>query len=218
MRLLISRVFVTAILTAGLAAGVAAQAGDTPAPPPTPTLKDPSSLIEAAPDKYRVKFDTSAGEIVIEVEKDWAPRGATRFYNLVKNGYYDDCRFFRVMNNFMAQVGINGDPAISKVWRGAIILDDVRKQTNERSYVSFAAGGKNTRTTQIFINIKDNKALDDQNLVPFGKVVSGMNVVENLYREYSDKPQQAKIQAEGNAYLQKSFPKLDYIKKATIEE
>jgi peptidyl-prolyl cis-trans isomerase A (cyclophilin A) len=213
MRSSMWRVF-GAMLLVSMTAGLAAQA---------PSLKDPVTLNEASPDKYRAKFDTSAGVFVIEVTKEWAPRAATRFYNLVKNGYYDENRFFRVLTGFMAQFGIHGDPAVNAQWRNYRIVDDARKQSNERSYVAFAAGGPNTRTTQIFISLKENPALDGAGLVPFGKIVSGMNVVEKLYTSYGDGPpngkgpEQAKIQAEGNAYLEKNYPKLDYIKKATIE-
>jgi peptidyl-prolyl cis-trans isomerase A (cyclophilin A) len=207
---------VCAMLMVSMTAALAAQA---------PSLKDPATLNESAPDKYRAKFDTSAGEFVIEVTKAWAPRAATRFYNLVKHGYYDENRFFRVMNGFMAQFGIHGDPAVNAQWRNYRIIDDARVQSNERTYVSFAAGGPNTRTTQVFINLGDNngRTLDGAGLVPFGKIASGMNVVEKLYADYGDGPprgkgpDQAKIQLEGNAYLQKDFPKMDYIKKATIE-
>jgi cyclophilin family peptidyl-prolyl cis-trans isomerase len=204
------------LLMIGAAVVVSAQGGAAP------SLKDPATLIEDAPAKYKVRFDTSQGEFVVEVERDWAPRAAVRFYNLVKNGYYDDCRFFRALPGFIVQFGVNGDPALNQIWRGARIIDDTRKQTNERTYVSFAAGGPNTRTTQIFINLKDNAPLDQAGIVPFGRVTSGMNVLEDLYTGYGDGPpngkgpEQAKIQLEGNAYLAKSYPKLDYIKTATL--
>lgn len=197
------------IVMIGTAAGLAAQAGDAP------TLKDPSTLTADAPAKYSVKFETSKGDFVVEVDRTWAPRGAIRFYNLVKNGFYNDARIYRVTSG-IAQFGINADPEINRVWRGARFVDDVRKQTNERGYLSYAAGGPNTRTTQVFINRSDNKALDAQGFAPFGKITSGMTVVERLYADYGEKPDQNKIQTEGNAYLTKSFPKLDYIKTATI--
>lgn len=218
MRVSALRMMCASILVMGTAAALTAQAGDAP------TLKDPATLTADAPAQYKVKFETTKGDFVIEVHRDWAPRGAVRFYNLVKNGYYNDNRFFRVLSGFMAQFGITGDPAINAVWRNTRIIDDVRKQTNERGYVSYAAGGPNTRTTQVFVNLKDNSALDEVNLVPFGRVSSGMNVLEKLYVEYGDAPprgkgpEQSKIQAEGNEYLTKNFPKLDYIKTATIVE
>jgi peptidyl-prolyl cis-trans isomerase A (cyclophilin A) len=159
---------------------------------------------------------------VIEVHHDWAPNGADRFYNLVKNGFYDNARFFRVISGFMVQFGINGDPKLSSVWREARIKDDPVKQSNGRGYITFATAGPNTRTTQVFINFADNAALDRQGFAPFGQVVSGMNVVDALYAEYGEGgsggrgPEQDRIQREGNAYLAGSFAKMDYIKKATI--
>jgi peptidyl-prolyl cis-trans isomerase A (cyclophilin A) len=187
-------------------------------------LKDPSRLKDKAPDVFKAAFDTSAGAFVIEAHRDWAPNGADRFYNLVKHGYYDDCRFFRVIPNFMVQFGINGDPALNKVWSLARIPDDPVKESNKRGYVTFAMGGPNTRTTQVFINFRDNgtagSMLDRQGFSPFGQVVSGMDVVDKLYSEYQEGAQQQspRIQAEGNAFLTKQFPKLDYIKKAKITE
>ena len=182
-------------------------------------LTKPATLNERAPNVYTAKFDTSAGVFVIEVHADWAPKGADRFYNLVKNGFYDNCRFFRVMPNFMVQFGINGDPAIQRNWQNATITDEAVKQGNTRGYVSFAKSElPNSRTTQVFINFKDNSGLNRQGFAPFGKVISGMEVVDKIYSGYGQTPQQPRIQAEGNAYLTKSFPKLDYIKKATIEK
>src|SRR5437899_3882756 len=123
-------------------------------------LKNPSALKERAPAVYKAKFDTSAGVFVVEVHTDWAPNGADRFYNLVKNGFYDNCRFFRVVPGFMVQFGINGDPAIQSGWRTANIKDDPPKQSNKRGYITFANAGPNTRSTQVFVNFKDNAFLD----------------------------------------------------------
>jgi peptidyl-prolyl cis-trans isomerase A (cyclophilin A) len=191
----------------------------------TAALKTPASLKETAPAKYSVKFDTSAGVFVIEVTRAWAPNGADRFYNLVKNGYYDNCRFFRVIEGFMVQFGINGDPSLNSVWQAARIPDDPVKQTNDRGYVTFATAGPNTRTTQVFINFGSNgRSLDGQGFAPFGQVKSGMDVVDKLYSGYGEGapsgkgPAQGQVQAQGNAYLTKDFPKLDYVKKATIED
>lgn len=194
-------------------------------------LKNPAALNEKAPDVYKAKFDTSQGPFVIEVHRDWAPKGADRFYNLVKNGYYDDCRFFRVISGFMVQLGINGTPATQAVWREAKITDDPVKESNKRGYVTFATAGPNTRTTQFFINFGDNTNLDKPGacgagcaFAPFGQVTSGMDVVDKLYSGYGEGaprgrgPEQGRIQSEGNAYLVKDFPKLDYVKKATIEK
>lgn len=187
-----------------------------------PTLGNPASLSETAPEVYYAQLDTSKGKIVIEVHRAWAPNGADRFYNLVKNGFYDDARFFRVLTGFVAQFGINGDPKVSAVWRGARIPDDPVKEINHKGTITFATSGPNSRTTQVFINLKDNAALDGMGFAPFGKVVSGMKVVENLNAKYGEGapkgigPDQARIQTEGTAYLLTEFPALDYIKKGTI--
>jgi len=186
---------------------------------------NPASLTEKAPAIYKAKFDTSKGVVVIEVHRDWAPNGADRFYNLVKSGYYNDVRFFRVVRDFMVQFGINGDPKISAPWRTAAPMkDDPVTQSNKRGYVTYATSGPDGRGTQVFINFKDNSGLDPRGFAPIGQVVSGMNVVDALYNGYGDSPSaggagpdQGRVQMEGNAYLAKDFPKLDYIKKATIE-
>jgi peptidyl-prolyl cis-trans isomerase A (cyclophilin A) len=186
-------------------------------------LATPAALAEKAPAVYKVKLDTSKGAVLIEVRRDWAPNGADRFYNLVKNGFYDEARFFRVISDFMVQFGINGDPAISAPWRAATIKDDPVKQSNTRGMITFATAGPNSRTSQVFINFRDNSPLDGQGFSPFGKIVSGMEVVDALYNGYGEGaprgrgPDQGRIQREGNAYLAKDFPRLDYIKKATIE-
>ncbi len=181
-------------------------------------LKTPSQLNETAPATYKAAFDTSAGAFVVEVHRDWAPKGADRFYNLVKNGFFDDTRFFRVVSNFMVQFGINGDPAVAAVWQKADLTDDPVKQSNKKGYITFATAGPNTRTTQVFINFKDNATLDRQGFAPFGTVISGMDVVEKINAQYGEQPNQGSIQSQGNAYLKAKFPKLDYVKKATIEK
>jgi peptidyl-prolyl cis-trans isomerase A (cyclophilin A) len=187
-------------------------------------LGDPSSLNEQAPAMYKAKFDTSKGTFVIEVHRDWAPVGADRFYNLVKNGFYNDARFFRVIDGFMVQFGISGNPDLSAVWREARIKDDPVKQSNGRGMVSFATAGPNTRTTQVFINFGDNSGLDGQGFAPFGQVAQGMDVVDALYKGYGEGaprgqgPDQGRIQTEGNVYLIQDYPKLDFVKKATIEQ
>jgi peptidyl-prolyl cis-trans isomerase A (cyclophilin A) len=187
-------------------------------------LSNPAALNEKAPPTYKAKFDTSKGSFVIEVTRDWAPNGADRFYNLVKNGYFDDARFFRVVKDFMVQFGINGDPAVNASWRPARIKDDAVRQSNQKGFVTFATSGPDSRTTQVFINFKDNGGLDGQGFAPFGRVVSGMNVVESLNGEYGDGaprgrgPDQGRLQMEGNAYLAKEFSRMDFIRKATIEQ
>lgn len=185
-------------------------------------LATPAALTEQAPATYKARFDTSKGTFVVEVHRGWAPQGADRFYNLVKNGFYDGVRFFRVISGFMVQFGINGDPAVQAHWRTARIEDDPVTQSNERGMVTFATSGPNSRTTQVFINFGDNGNLDRLGFAPFGRIVSGMNVVDALNDEYGEGaprgrgPDQARMQKQGNAYLAKSFPRLDYVKKATI--
>jgi peptidyl-prolyl cis-trans isomerase A (cyclophilin A) len=209
----------TVLIAAGL---MFAGLGATP-PTSAANLGDPSSLNERAPDVYKAKFDTTKGTFVIEVHRAWAPNGADRFYNLVKNGFYNDARFFRVIDGFMVQFGISGNPDLSSVWRDARIPDDPVNQSNTRGMVSFATAGPDTRTTQVFINYGDNAGLDGQGFAPFGQVVSGMDVVDSFFKGYGEGaprgrgPDQGRVQMEGNAYLMTKFPKLDYVKKATIE-
>ena len=202
------------LLAALVAAPAAAQTGAVDLS--KAKLHTPSALNETAPATYKVDFDTSAGTFVVEVHRDWAPKGADRFYNLVKNGFYDGTRFFRVVPNFMVQWGMNGSPAIQSVWQNANLTDDPVKQSNKKGYITFANAGPNSRSTQVFINFKDNAFLDKQNFAPFGEVVQGMDVVEKINPQYREEPSQQMIRTQGNAYLEKSFPKLDYIKKATI--
>src|SRR5262249_44611125 len=151
-------------------------------------LKNPAALKEQAPPTYKADFDTSAGKFVVTVHRDWAPKGADRFYNLVKNGFFDDAPFFRLGPNFLVQFGINGDPSIQSNWQNANITDDPVKQSNKKGYVTFATRGKDTRTTQIFINFKDNSGLDSQGFAPFGEVTTGMDAVEKITSQYGEKP------------------------------
>ena len=185
-------------------------------------LGSPAALTEQAPATYKARFDTSKGVFVIDVRREWAPLGADRFYNLVKNGFYDDNRFFRVISGFMVQFGINGNPQVSAPWRNAQIKDDPVKQSNKRGFITFATSGPNSRTTQVFINFGDNARLDSLGFAAFGQVSSGMNVVDELYSGYGEGapqgrgPNQGRIQAEGNAYLTKEFSSLDFVRKASI--
>jgi peptidyl-prolyl cis-trans isomerase A (cyclophilin A) len=177
-----------------------------------------------APAEYTVKLETTKGEVLIDVHREWAPLGADRFYALVKAGFYDDAAFFRVLDGFMAQTGLNADPAETKKWRDRRIPDDPVTQSNERGTLSFATSGKNSRTTQFFINFVDNGSkLDPLGFSPFGKV-RDMSAVDKLYSGYGEGypkgngPSQKKIHLQGNPYLKAEFPELDYIKTARIVE
>ena len=197
------------VLVLAAALGVSAQSSK---------LTDPSQLTETAPDVFRARFESSKGPIVIEVHREWAPIGADRFYNLVKNGFYDGTRFFRVRPGFMAQYGLNGDPNIQAAWQRASLRDEPPMKSNTRGYVSFAKESlPNTRFTQIFINYTDNSYLDQQGFAPFGQVVTGMEIVDKLFGPAREnEPDQRRILREGNGNLQKEFPQLDLVKKASI--
>ncbi len=194
---------------------VAACTPERPAPkaPPQP---------EKPPERYRVKFETSKGDFVIEVHREWAPRGADHFFELVHNRFYDGVRFFRVVRGFVVQFGIHGDPAVQRLWGEAGIRDDPVKQANRKGSVSFAKLGPNSRTTQVFINLADNTSLDKEGFAPFGRVVEGMEVVERLWSAYGEIPPKgrgpdpARIVREGNAYLEREFPRLDYVVRARL--
>ncbi|HMD30591.1 MAG TPA: peptidylprolyl isomerase [Candidatus Acidoferrales bacterium] len=216
------------LAVAGLALAQAASAGQAapPKPPATgtdPALLNPAQLNAKAPQDYKVKFTTTKGVIIVEVHRIWAPQGADRFYNLVKHHYYDQASFFRVLKSprpFVAQFGINADPKVNAAWQTANIKDDTVNKSNARGTLTYAMAGPNTRTTQIFINLGDNKGLDGMGFAPFGEVVQGMNVVDSLYGDYGEGgaggPDQGRIQAQGKAYLDKSFPKLDSIITAVV--
>jgi peptidyl-prolyl cis-trans isomerase A (cyclophilin A) len=196
-------------------------------PSPNPAQAD-GAAVESdqpakAPSLYTVKLETTKGEVLIDVHRDWAPLGADRFHELVKAGYYDNVAFFRVLKGFMAQTGLNGDPMVTARWREKNISDDPVKQSNSRGLVSFATAGPNTRTTQFFINYSDNSRLDGMGFSPFGKV-QNMRAVDALYSDYGEGaprgrgPSQGRLTREGNAYLKQAFPQLDYITKAEIVE
>lgn len=204
------------------AAEPAAKAADGAAAP-APSLADPGKLKEKAPESYKVKFTTTKGDIVLQVSRALSPNGADRFFNLVNAGYFTDIAFFRVIPGFMGQFGIHGDPVISAAWRSANIQDDPVKASNVRGALTFAkSGAPNSRSTQFFINLADNTNLDGMGFSPFGKVVEGMEVMDKINGEYGEGapngrgPAQGRVQAEGNAYLKAEFPRLDYIKSATI--
>lgn len=189
---------------------------------PNPALLNPAQANAKAPEQFKVKFETTKGNIVVEVNRAWAPRGADRFYNLVKIGYYNDVAFFRVIDGFMAQFGIHGDPKVNEKWEPARINDDPVKESNVRGAISFATAGPGTRTTQLFINYGDNSQLDRSGFAPFAKVIEGMEVVGALYKGYGEGapqgrgPSQQLTQSQGNSYLRAQFPKLDYIKRASV--
>jgi cyclophilin family peptidyl-prolyl cis-trans isomerase len=180
---------------------------------------------QVAPDRFRVRFETSQGDFVLEAHRDWAPHGADRFWELVRSGYYDGCRFFRVIEGDFAQFGIHGEPSVGAGWRERRIPDDPVRQSNRRGRISFAMGTTpNDRTTQVFINLRDNSRLDAQGFAPFGEVVSGMEVVDRLYSGYGEsagggirRGKQAPLFEKGNEYWNREFPRLDYIRKAAIQ-
>lgn len=193
-------------------------------PPATPALLNPASLKAKAPDLYRVKFVTTHGDFVVEVHRDWAPLGADRLYNLVKAKFFTDQVFYRYSPNFIVQFGVSANPAITKAWANAKIKDDPVKESNKKGTLTFAMGGPNTRSTDFFINLKDNGgALDSQGFSPLGTVTEGMDVVEGLYSGYGEMaemggrgPSQSKLMDQGKPYTDKDFPKLDMIKSATV--
>jgi len=207
---------------------VAAGACQKSAPKPpagAPDIHNPADpgFAQQAPDSFRARFSTTKGDFVIVVHRAWAPHGADRFYNLVRAGFYDGVRFFRVLPGFMAQFGIHGDTAVTAAWRERRIPDDQMRRSNQRGLVTFATAGPGTRTTQIFINYRDNSRLDGMGFTPFGEVVEGMTVVDSLYGGYGEGapngrgPDQMRLNIEGEKYLARQFPKLDKIKKATVE-
>jgi peptidyl-prolyl cis-trans isomerase A (cyclophilin A) len=198
------------------------------APPPAETAKPPEApkpaeepakkeeaKKEPSKDLYKVKFDTSKGVVIVQVHRDWAPKGADRFRDLIKDHYFDGARFFRVLPGFVVQFGLAGSPALSKKWDKKI-TDDPVMQTNKPGTLVFATAGPNTRTTQLFINLGRNQSLDDQGFAPFGEVIEGMSAVTSIFSGYGEMPDQEAITHQGNAYLNAKFPKLDYIKKATF--
>jgi peptidyl-prolyl cis-trans isomerase A (cyclophilin A) len=199
-------------------AAAALLAGCSKQPEPAPPAK-----VVHAPNVFRVTFETSKGDFAVQVKKEWAPLGADRFFQLVQSGFYDGARFFRVVRGFMVQFGINGDPKVTALWETSRIPDDPVKQSNLKGRITFATAGPATRTTDVFINFVDNARLDKTGFAPFGEVVSGMEVVESLYAGYGEVyprgngPRPDWIETRGNGYLEKDFPRLDYIKKASVQ-
>jgi len=205
-----------------VATGCSGEAAQTEAESPTALLR-PEQFQETAPELFRAAFETTEGTFIVEVHREWAPNGADRFYNLVLAGFYDDVRFFRVVDDFMASWGIHGHPQISAAWERRSILDDEVRQSNTRGRLSFAHHGPNTRTTTVFVNYRDNPSMDENDFAPFGEVVEGMDVVESLHSGYGDAPPrgdgplQAHMRTYGNAYLDRDFPELDSVVRATIQ-
>ena len=210
----------TAVAFAALACAGGDEGDAAAAPadePASDLLLDPAALAETAPESFRARFETSKGAFVVEVVRAWSPKGADRFYNLVKNGFYDDVRIFRVMDGFVAQFGLHGDPAVSSAWRNVAILDDPVVESNVRGTVTFAMSTPNSRTTQIFINFGDNSRLDEDGFAPFGRVVEGMDeVVDQFYSGYGNNVSQGGLAMQGNAYLDEHHPELDRVVTATL--
>jgi peptidyl-prolyl cis-trans isomerase A (cyclophilin A) len=194
----------------------------TPAPAKAPAFKrallNPAALVAKSPEEYEVKFATTKGDFVVKVTRAWSPRGADRFYNVVKNGFYENATLFRVVPGFVVQFGLSAHPQVNAAWMNARIKDDPVKASNKRGFITFATGGPNTRTTQVFINLGNNARLDSMGFSPFGEVTEGLDVVEQFYNGYTEAPtsKQAEISNGGNAWLEKNFPKLDKILKATV--
>jgi peptidyl-prolyl cis-trans isomerase A (cyclophilin A) len=208
-----------AVLAAFLAACATAPDAERQSPllqPESPTMS------QTAPDTFQVRFETTAGEFVVEARREWAPRGVDRFYNLAREGFFDGVRFFRVIEGFMAQFGISGNAEVAAAWQTTRIEDDPVVASNTRGRVSFAMAGPGSRTTQLFINYGDNSRLDGMGFSPIGEVVSGMDVVDSLHSGYGEGaprgrgPDQGRIQREGNAYLEREFPELDWVRAARI--
>jgi len=185
---------------------------------PNPGLLHPATLHAKAPAVFRARFTTTKGSFVVTVHRAWAPRGADRFYNLVRVGFYNGDRLFRVVPGFVVQWGISGSPKVSAAWQTATIQDDPVRHSNTAGTISFATAGPNTRTTQVFVNLADNASLDSQGFAPFGQVTTGMATIAKLYHGYGERASNAQpeIAAQGEAFLRSHFPKLDRILKARI--
>jgi cyclophilin family peptidyl-prolyl cis-trans isomerase len=224
LNLILWAAVIPALLVLGACESAKREQPAAPSSQPSSALSNPSALNAQAPDAYWAKFDTTKGSFVIKVTRSWAPLGADRFYNLVKNGFYNNASFFRVIPGFIVQFGISADPKVSGAWHDADIQDDPVKQSNMEGTVTFATAGLNTRTTQVFINLANNQSLDAQGFAPFGTVTEGMDVAQSFYSGYGEGapmgngPNQELIQNQGEAYLAANFPKLDHIKSATISE
>ena len=214
------KTFLISLLACGMAL---AQTNPAPAPsaakkaaPAAPNLLNPATLKAKAPEVFKVKMTTTKGDVIIQVNRGWAPLGADRFYNLIRGGFYKDAAFFRIVPGFVAQFGIPARPDVGAVWENAKIPDDRVLQSNKHGTLTFATAGPNTRTTQIFINYGNNTPLDAMGFAPFGEVVEGMELVDKFFSGYGESPRQELITAQGKAYLDRNFPNLDRIVTAII--
>ena len=223
MKILLLTALASGIVLAQTAAPKAApKAAPVKAAPAPPNLLVPGSLKDKAPETFRVKMTTTKGDVILQVNRGWAPMGADRFYNLVKYGFFTNASFFRVIPGFMAQFGMSARPDVSAVWETARISDDRVLESNKRGTITFATAGPNSRTTQLFINYQDNARLDGDGFTPFGRVIEGMEVVDKFFGGYGDGPpsgagpDQGRLRAQGKAYLDQRFPNLDRIISATI--
>ena len=212
-------------ISVALAAAFAVACGGETRAPSADSAESPVGFPSSetqAPNDFLVRFETSKGPFTVEVHRDWAPRGADRFYHLVQSQYFDNVRFFRVVSSFMAQFGMHGNPSVNAAWEKLPIQDDSVRESNRRGYITFANAGPNTRANQLFINTVNNRPLDEMGFAPFGRVIQGMAVLDSLFADYGDAPpggvgpDQTRIRAEGNAYLEREFPKLDFIRTARI--
>ena len=217
------KTFLISMLACGIALAQTPPAPKSATPVPkkampvaVPDLLRPNTLKARAPEVYKVKFTTTKGDVIIQVNRAWAPLGADRFYNLVKNGFFKDAAFFRTLAGFMTQFGISARPEVAAAWDHAYLVDDRVTQSNKRGTITFATAGPNTRTTQVFINYGDNARLDTEGFAPFGQVIEGMDVVDKFFSGYGESPDQGRITAFGKAYLDKTFPNLDRIVTAVV--
>ena len=208
------RPFVTALCAPVIALACAKDSPDSQGS--AAASRGPSDSVAQAPDSFRVAFETTRGNFVVDVNRKWSPHGVDRFHQLVTSGYFTDVAFMRVLPGFVAQFGMHGDPSVNRRWSDRRIPDDPVVESNKRGTIVFATAGPNTRGNQFFINFADNSQLDAQGFSPFGRVVEGMAVVDSVYAGYGEAPDQSRITEDGNAYLKREFPRLDYIKSARV--
>jgi peptidyl-prolyl cis-trans isomerase A (cyclophilin A) len=211
---------ITAVLTIG---AISCQSGeDSESNTPHPALFDASLATETAPDKFRVQIETTKGDVLVEVTRAWSPFGADRFYNLVRIGFFNDISFHRVLDNFVAQFGVHGEPRVFRTWKNQTFPDDPRVESNLRGTLAFAKpGDPNSRTTQLFFNLMDNTVLDEKKFIPIGKVVSGMEALDQIYvtdqgGRDGARPSQSRIEILGGDRLKTDFPDLDYVVRMKI--